>query len=258
MENTNYTIALLIDSENVSSKYMGALYKELIVLGKVTYRRMYGDFAKKEAEGWRNVVNEYSITPVQQFTYTTGKNATDSTMIIDAMDILYSGNVNAVCIFSSDSDFTGLAKRLRESNIFVIGAGEKKTPQSFVKVCDRFFVLEDLIAKEEPKKKPSAPKKKKSDGKASAAKAEKAQPQETTIEEQPLTQEEVEDFAVRILESTSGARCSLEQLINKIFQAYPQFDFKAFGAKKSYDFFSKEKFTITSGENNNLFIELKA
>ena len=256
MENTNYNIALLIDSENVSSKYMGALYKELIVLGKVTYRRMYGDFAKKEAEGWRNIVNEYSITPVQQFTYTTGKNATDSTMIIDAMDILYSGNINAVCIFSSDSDFTGLAKRLRESNIFVIGAGEKKTPQSFVKVCDRFFVLEDLIAKEEPKKK-TAPKKKK-ENKGASGKAEKTQPQETTIEEQPLTQEEVEDFAIRILESTSGARCSLEQLINKIFQAYPQFDFKAFGAKKSYEFFSKEKFTITSGENKNLFIELNS
>ncbi len=253
MENTNYTIALLIDTDNVSSKYMGALEKELNVLGKVTYRRMYGDFARSGAEGWRNIVNEYSITPVQQYTYTTGKNATDSRMVIDAMDILYSRNVNAFCLLSSDSDFTGLAKRLRESNIFVIGAGERKTPLSFVKACDRFFVLEDLIAKEEPKKKT---KKKKSEKPSSKTAAQSAK--ETTIEEQPLTQEEVEDFVVRVLESMNGARCSLEQLINKIFQAYPQFDFKSFGAKKSYDFFSKEKFIITQAENSNMFIELRS
>ncbi len=258
MENTNYTIALLIDTDNVSSKYMGALEKELIVLGKVTYRRMYGDFARKSAEGWRSIVNEYSITPVQQYTYTTGKNATDSRMVIDAMDILYSRNVNAFCLLSSDSDFTGLAKRLRESNIFVIGAGERKTPQSFVKACDRFFVLEDLIAKDEGKKK-QEPQKKKADKPVEQAPAKKkGSKKETTVEEQPLTREEVEDFAVRILESTSGARCSLEQLINKIFQAYPQFDFKSFGAKKSYDFFSEKKFKITSGENSNLFIELNS
>ena len=258
MENTNYTIALLIDTDNVSSKYMGALEKELIVLGKVTYRRMYGDFARKGAEGWRNIVNEYSITPVQQYTYTTGKNATDSRMVIDAMDILYSRNVNAFCLLSSDSDFTGLAKRLRESNIFVIGAGERKTPQSFVKACDRFFVLEDLLSKEESKKKTDGSQKKKVDKPVEQAPAKKKKSKkETTVEEQPLTREEVEDFAVRILESTSGARCSLEQLINKIFQAHPQFDLKSFGAKKSYDFF-KDKFKFTSGENNNLFIELNS
>ena len=258
MENTNYTIALLIVTDNVSSNYMGALEKELIVLGKVTYRRMYGDFARKGAEGWRNIVNEYSITPVQQYTYTTGKNATDSRMVIDAMDILYSRNVNAFCLLSSDSDFTGLAKRLRESNIFVIGAGERKTPQSFVKACDRFFVLEDLIAKDESKKKPE-PQKKKADKPVEQAPAKKKKnKKETTVEEQPLTREKVEDFAVSILESTDAARCALPHLMNKIFQAYPQFDFKSFGAKKSYDFFSGKKFKITFGENNNIFIELNS
>ena len=134
MTNGNLTIALLIDSENVSAKYMSALDKELILFGKVTYKRMYGDFTGEESKAWKTIVNDYSITPVQQFSYTKGKNATDSKMIIDAMDILYSGNINGVCLMSSDSDFTGLAKRLKESNIFVIGAGEKKTPCSFVKV----------------------------------------------------------------------------------------------------------------------------
>ncbi len=250
MENTNNTIALLIDTDNVSAKYMAALEKELIVLGKVTYRRMYGDFARQEAEGWRQIVNEYSITPVQQYTYTTGKNATDSRMIIDAMDILYTKNVNAFCILSSDSDFTGLAKRLRESNMFVIGAGERKTPQSFVKACDRFFVLEDLL-EEEPK--PKTPTK---------AKKQPAHPTPPpAVEEEtakPITKKEVESFAIRLLESMNGTRCSLELLINKIYQAYPQFDFKNYKVKKSYEFFSEKKFVITTADNGNIFIALQS
>ena len=199
--------AVLIDTDNVSSKYMGALEEELIALGKVTYRRMYGDFARNGAEGWRKIVNDYALTPVQQYTYTTGKNATDFRIVIDAMDILYSGNVNAICLLSSDSDFTGLVKRLKEGNIFVIGAGEKKTPQSFVKACDRFFVLQDPTAKEESEKKPEQKKK----GKAPAPKEESQE--ETTVEEQPLTREEVEDFAVSILESADAARCALPYLM---------------------------------------------
>ncbi len=264
MENANYTIALLIDTDNVSAKYMEALEKELIILGKVTYRRMYGDFTRQGAESWRALVNEFSITPVQQYTYTTGKNATDHRMVIDAMDILYSHNVNAFCILSSDSDFTGLAKRLRESNMFVIGAGERKTPASFVKACNRFFVLEDLLGKDENVKK-SEPKTRKKVTK-DTKQAQQQQPsvsaatpeKEKTVEEvtKPLTKREVEKFVTKIL-ANGSPRMSLELLINKIYQAYPQFDFKTFGAKKSYDFFSEKKFTITSGDNNNLFIELK-
>ena len=144
MEEKNYTIALLIDSDNVSSKYLNALMKELIALGRVTYKRMYGDFTTPAKSGWRDLVNQFSIMPVQQYSYTTGKNVTDSKMIIDAMDILYTGNVDAFCLMSSDSDFTGLAKRLKESNMFVIGAGENKTPGSFINACDRFFKLDSL------------------------------------------------------------------------------------------------------------------
>ena len=145
MEEKNYTIALLIDTENVSAKYLDVLIKELIALGRVTYKRMYGDFTAAQTTGWKSIVNQFSIMPVQQYTYTTGKNVTDSKMIIDAMDILYTGNVDAFCIMSSDSDFTGLAKRLKESNMFVIGAGESKTPGSFINACDRFFKLDNLV-----------------------------------------------------------------------------------------------------------------
>ncbi|MEG1608820.1 MAG: NYN domain-containing protein, partial [Clostridia bacterium] len=244
MENGNYTIALLIDTDNVSPKYMSALDKELIVLGKVTYKRMYGDFAQNASEGWRAIVNEFSITPVQQYTYTTGKNATDSKMIIDAMDILYSGNVNAVCIMSSDSDFTGLAKRLKESNIYVIGAGEKKTPASFVKACDRFFVLEQLVEKD------------------NATELQLSVSTDDDIEKtkngdgiKNLKKKDIEAFVEKILDEANKP-CVLAQVVQKIYQAYPQFDYKAFGVTKASKFFSKEKFTIAINKSTGTMIAL--
>lgn len=258
MDNSNYTIALLIDTDNVSAKYMSALNKELIILGKITHKRMYGDFTNSQAEGWRNIVNDFSITPVQQYTYTTGKNATDSRMIIDAMDILYSKNVDAVCIMSSDSDFTGLAKRLKESNIYVIGAGEKKTPSSFINSCDRFFRLEELLDKDaETVEKPKAAPKKKSSGKQKTE--EKYVEEIPVVEETPeiLSKIEVENFAVKVLEEMNGKPCSLSNMVNKIYQAYPQFNFKNYNAKKSYDFFSKDKFVITTSNKTEKFIRLK-
>ena len=145
--NKDLIIALLIDSENVSADYMQTVEQHLIAIGKVTYKRMYGDFTNESKNGnsknWRKLVNEYALMPVQQYSYTENKNATDGRLIIDAMDILHTGAVTAVCIMASDSDYTGLAKRLKESNIFVIGAGEKKTPQAFVNACDRFLILDD-------------------------------------------------------------------------------------------------------------------
>lgn len=259
MSNGNLTIALLIDSENVSAKYMSALDKELILFGKVTYKRMYGDFTGDDSKAWKGIVNDFSITPVQQFSYTKGKNATDSKMIIDAMDILYSGNINGVCLMSSDSDFTGLAKRLKESNIFVIGAGEKKTPPSFVKVCDRFLYLEDIAAKDQPVPAKEVPAKKKTAGVEKKAEKPKKKTKETLAAEESvvIAKEEIENFAVRILEGQEGKAVSLESLISKIYQAYPQFNFKAYGAKKSYEFFSKEKFEIEKGKESNMFIKLK-
>ena len=140
--------ALLIDSDNVSAKYIKDINEELAQYGNVTYKRIYGDWTAQDKNSWRKVLLEYSITPIQQYSYTFGKNATDSAMIIDAMDILYSGNVDGFCIVSSDSDFTRLATRLRESGMVVVGMGEKKTPKPFIDSCNEFKYLEVLAGKE--------------------------------------------------------------------------------------------------------------
>ena len=136
--------AVLIDSDNMSSKYVNIIFDELADKGSVTVRRIYGDW-QKCANGWnKDVLLRYSINPVQQFAYTTGKNATDSAMIIDAMDLLYAGNLDGFCIVSSDSDFTRLAVRLREAGKEVIGMGENKTPGAFVNACTSFKMLDSL------------------------------------------------------------------------------------------------------------------
>ena len=142
MENKRF--ALLIDADNISAKYIGDILEELSTYGITTYKRIYGDWTSTQATKWKSELLENSVIPVQQFSNTVGKNATDSTLIIDAMDILYTGNVEGFCIVSSDSDFTRLASRLRESGMEVIGMGEEKTPRSFRVACPRFVNLENL------------------------------------------------------------------------------------------------------------------
>lgn len=142
MENKRF--ALLIDADNISAKYIGDILEELSTYGITTYKRIYGDWTSTQATKWKSELLENSVIPVQQFSNTVGKNATDSTLIIDAMDILYTGNVEGFCIVSSDSDFTRLASRLRESGMEVIGLGEEKTPRSFRVACTRFVNLENL------------------------------------------------------------------------------------------------------------------
>ena len=137
--------ALLIDADNVSAKYIKPITDELSKYGTVTYKRIYGDWTLTLHAKWKDALLENSITPIQQFGYTQGKNATDSAMIIDAMDILYTRSVEGFCIVSSDSDFTRLASRIRESGLTVIGMGEKKTPTPFRKACDIFTTLELLL-----------------------------------------------------------------------------------------------------------------
>lgn len=147
MEN-NKRYAVLIDADNVAAKYTEYILDEVSNYGSVTYKRVYGDWTRPNLAGWKNMALDNAITPVQQYSYTTGKNATDSAMIIDAMDILYSHNVDGFCIVSSDSDFTRLAIRLRESGMHVIGMGEKKTPKPFSTACNAFKYLE-VLAEEE-------------------------------------------------------------------------------------------------------------
>lgn len=140
--------AVLIDADNVSAKYIKYILDEITNYGVATYKRIYGDWTKPNAASWKDVLLENSVSPIQQYGYTVGKNATDSAMIIDAMDILYSGNVDGFCIVSSDSDFTKLSSRLRESGMFVVGMGEKKTPKPFISSCNQFKYL-DVLAESE-------------------------------------------------------------------------------------------------------------
>ncbi len=137
-------LAVLIDGDNIPAKYMKEMIEEIAKYGNPTIKRIYGDWTSRYQRKWKNVLLEHAITPIQQYSYTRGKNATDSAMIIDAMDILYSGEVDGFCIVSSDSDFTRLATRIRETGMKVYGLGEKKTPDPFIVACDRFIYLEIL------------------------------------------------------------------------------------------------------------------
>ncbi|MGL4986970.1 MAG: NYN domain-containing protein [Treponemataceae bacterium] len=140
--NHDLRLAVLIDGDNISSSKAKEMLNEIAKFGIPTIKRIYGDWTSDKLTGWKKVLLDTAITPIQQYAYTTGKNATDSAMIIDAMDILHSGRVGGFCIVSSDSDFTRLATRLRESGMFVIGIGEKKTPNPFIASCDKFVYLE--------------------------------------------------------------------------------------------------------------------
>ena len=142
-------LAVLIDADNISDKYVKIILDETAKTGVATYKRIYGDWTNPRLVSWKNVLLDNSISPIQQYSYTTGKNAADSAMIIDAMDILYSGTVDGFCIASSDSDFTRLAARLRESGMYVTGMGESKTPKPFISACNQFKYLDILLSKQQ-------------------------------------------------------------------------------------------------------------
>ncbi len=142
-------LAVLIDGDNIPSAYVKEMMEEIAKYGNPTIKRIYGDWTKPTLSKWKGLLLENAITPIQQYSYTTGKNATDSAMIIDAMDILYSEKVNGFCLVSSDSDFTRLATRLREAGMKVFGIGEKKTPDPFIVACDKFIYIEILKSQSE-------------------------------------------------------------------------------------------------------------
>ncbi|MBL0089738.1 MAG: NYN domain-containing protein [Ideonella sp.] len=142
-------LAVLIDADNAQAAVLEALLEEVARFGEATVRRIYGDFTSPTSSSWKKLLNKHSIKPIQQFAYTTGKNATDSTMIIDAMDLLYTRRFDGFCLVTSDSDFTGLAVRLREEGLQVYGFGEQKTPEPFRNACHRFIFTEVLRAPEQ-------------------------------------------------------------------------------------------------------------
>src|SRR6201986_143385 len=145
MENAkDLKLAVLIDADNVPYSNIKGMLAEIAKYGTPTFKRIYGDWTKPTLSGWKTVLLDNAITPIQQYAYTVGKNSTDSALIIDAMDILYTGGVDGFCIVSSDSDFTRLATRLREAGMKVFGIGEKKTPSSFIASCNKFIYIEIL------------------------------------------------------------------------------------------------------------------
>jgi hypothetical protein len=141
-------LALLIDADNASARHLEDILVEIARHGRASIRRAYGDWTSTRMSSWKSPLLQHSIQPVQQFSYTTGKNATDSALIIDAMDLLHAGNLDGYCLVSSDSDFTRLAARIREQGLVVYGFGERKTPQPFVTACDQFIYVENLGAPE--------------------------------------------------------------------------------------------------------------
>jgi len=138
------SLAVLIDADNASARYAKAIFDEIAKLGEANVRRIYGDFSSDRLRGWRDVMQPLAIVPSQQFNYTTGKNAADITLVIEAMDLMYRGHLDGFCLVSSDSDFTRLAARLREEGAVVYGFGQKKTPEAFRNACTRFIYLENL------------------------------------------------------------------------------------------------------------------
>lgn len=148
-EGRSLRLAVLIDADNASAKIADGLFEEIAKIGEASVRRIYGDFSSTRSKAWADILAKYAIIPQQQFAYTTGKNASDITLVIDAMDLLHSGRFDGFCLVSSDSDFTRLAARIREEGIDVFGFGEQKTPESFRQACRRFIYTENLLPKVE-------------------------------------------------------------------------------------------------------------
>ncbi|YCI06408.1 NYN domain-containing protein (plasmid) [Ensifer sp. D2-11] len=213
-------LAVLIDADNTSAKIVDGLFEEIAQLGEASVRRIYGDFSGTRSKAWADVLAKHAIIPQQQFAYTTGKNASDITLVIDAMDLLHSGRFDGFCLVSSDSDFTRLAARIREQGIDVFGFGEQKTPESFRQACRRFVYTENLLA--------GAIK----DDQSAASAESPLQPVSAAMPliKKVLSQEETEDGWVNL--GTVG-----KQLLNLA----PDFDPRTFGFRKLSDLVRKTK-----------------
>lgn len=218
-------LAVLIDADNVSYKYVKELLEEVARYGTPTIKRIYGDWTESTASGWKKVLLENAITPIQQYRYTTGKNATDSAMIIDAMDILFENKVDGFCIVASDSDYTRLALRLRESGKKVLGIGEKKTPQPFIAACDKFIYLEIIAKNAEPEEKKE--KEEKTSGKKKPA-AKKQEPKVSKLDRKfvKLLRTSVEDVA------DENGWAFLGDVGNMLLKKQPSFDSRNYGFSK--------------------------
>jgi uncharacterized protein (TIGR00288 family) len=229
-------LAVLVDADNTSSRLIKEMLEELASYGTITVKRAYGDWTNPHLNGWREILLGNAISPQQQFAYTSGKNATDSALIIDAMDLLYSGNVEGFAIVSSDSDFTPLATRLRESGKRVIGVGQRKTPKAFVEACEKFVFLEVLTGV---------------DGAT-----------EQVRDDQPRAVQSVLTKALNKVDTDDDDWASLSALGNHLNRTDPSFDSRTYGFTKLSDLVKAQPFvetkTVTGpGGRGQLWVRLK-
>lgn len=250
-------IALLIDAENITSKYGSIIFREVAKYGTATYRRIYGDFVNSRNINWTQAdFSKFSLTPVQQYSYTVGKNSSDITMVIDAMDILYSGNVDMFCIVTSDSDYTKLVTRLREAGLSIIGMGETKTPRALKAACEKFIPLDSIYKTENGEKNKSAkaektakPADKEGENAPAAAqdgkkRVKKAAPEQ--MKEEVKTEQESEADAATPIEDIIATICNtilpdletdsgwanLADVGNRLIKLYSDFDARTYGYDK--------------------------
>ena len=256
--NQDKKIALLIDAENISRNYRKIIMQELAKYGTTTYRRIYGDFTSGKLNWTSEDMLKYSLTPVQQYSNissknkNSGKNSSDITLVIDAMDILYSGNVEGFCIVSSDSDFTKLASRLREAGMFVIGMGEEKTPLAFRKSCEKFILL-DILYKDSEKDKDKKSDSKKSQTSKSDDKTKKSAKK---VKEEDIKDDNKEEETaimpwssiVNIINTEilpelayEDGWASLADVGNRLYKLYSDFDSRNYGYKKLSELFKSDK-----------------
>lgn len=248
MQHNELRFAVLIDADNVPSANLREMMEEIAKYGTPTYKRIYGDWTKPHVNRWKEPLLEHAITPVQQYSYTQGKNATDSAMIIDAMDILYTGKVDGFCIISSDSDFTRLALRLREAGLQVIGMGQKKTPAPFIAACNKFIYIEILKTKSD------------------AANVAEERTEEATIDVKPVGKNVIKlisDSITDLADETGWAY--LGDIGNLLLKKRPDFDSRNYGFKKlgelirSTDTFEIDERITERGNGNikHIYVKLK-
>lgn len=228
-------LAVLIDADNASPRIADGLFEEIAQIGEASVRRIYGDFSQGRSKGWADILSKHAIIPQQQFAYTTGKNASDITLVIDAMDLLHSGRFDGFCLVSSDSDFTRLAARIREQGVDVFGFGEQKTPESFRQACRRFIYTENLL--------PEATANGTSESKRALQPVNQAKP----ILKKVLAQMETEDGWVL-----------LGMVGTQLANLAPDFDPRTFGSRKLSDLVRETgAFDVDRMENGHLRIRIK-
>lgn len=261
MESTDLRLAVLIDADNVPPAKVKAMLEEIAKYGTPTFKRIYGDWTQPTVAGWKSTLLPHAITPIQQYSYTSGKNSTDSAMIIDAMDILYTGKVDGFCIVSSDSDFTRLATRLREAGMRVFGMGEKKTPVSFIAACDKFIYVE-ILEEDEPviKRTVKVSRKKSTVALPPPPPRQKAKPMSTiTPELVRLIADSINDIA------NEDGWVFLGVLGGLILKKQPDFDPRNYGFKKLSlliksmpQFETQERVSGKDNEQQSVYVRVKS